>query len=53
MERNESLTDLSAQLDGLARLLGTTMDSLPPEMVQGLALVLGGLATQVRRVAES
>jgi hypothetical protein len=51
MERQESLEDLSAQLDGLSRLLGTTSENIPPDVVQGIALVLGSLAVQARKAA--
>jgi hypothetical protein len=51
MDRQESLEDISSQLDGLARLLGTTTDHIPPDVVQGLALVLGSLAVQARKAA--
>jgi hypothetical protein len=51
MDRLESLEDLSSQLDGLARLLGTTREDIPAEVVQGIALVLESLAVQARKVA--
>ena len=51
MDRQESLEDISSQLDGLARLLGTTTDNIPPDVVQGIALILGSLAVQTRKAA--
>ena len=51
MDKQESLEDISSQLDGLARLLGTTTDHIPPDVVQGIALILGSLAVQTRKAA--
>jgi hypothetical protein len=46
----DAMIELTAKVDGLAHLLGATGEAIPPEAAHGLALVLGGMASQARAV---
>ena len=45
----DKLAPIFDQLDGLAHLLGTTGEAIPPEAAHGLALILAGLAERGRK----
>lgn len=47
----DTLHTLAAQLDGVAHLLGSTDEAMPPEAAHGLAAIPGGLAGQARAAA--